>query len=306
MMAALQSDGAATRVLRDEPMSKHTSWQVGGPADLYFRPDTKEELVAFLARLPADKPIYWTGLGSNLLVRDGGIRGAVINPTKAYGELRRLEDDRVEAEAGVPCTVLARTCARWRLGPSEFFAGIPGTVGGALVMNAGAFGGETWDNVIEVATVNRAGEMQMRPKADFDIGYRHVGRRVDEWFTCARFQFAAQTEDSVGKVRDLMRERKEKQPLGLPSCGSVFRNPPGGHAAQLIESCGLKGFRIGGAQVSPKHANFIINEDTASAADVEKLIDHVRAAVRADCGIDLELEVHIIGEPLVGADHDER
>jgi len=283
-------------VLRNEPMSRHTSWRVGGPADVYFRPESEEALVAFLRELPADTPIHWTGLGSNLLVRDGGIRGAVINPTKAFAALRRLDNDEVEAQAGVPCTMVARACARWRLGPSAFFAGIPGTIGGALVMNAGAFGGETWDSVVEVETINRNGELRTRGKDDFAVGYRHVERPADEWFTRARFQFSPQPEDSIEQVRDLMNERKEKQPLGQPSCGSVFRNPTGGYAAQLIESCGLKGFQIGGAQVSPKHANFIINTGDASASDVERLIDHVRSTVRSDCGVELELEVHIVGE----------
>ena len=296
MMPATQKDKDIGAMLRNEPMSRHTSWRVGGPADIYFRPESEEALVAFLRDLPADSPIHWTGLGSNLLVRDGGIRGVVINPTKALAALRRLDNDQVEAQAGVPCTVVARACARWRLGPSAFFAGIPGTIGGALVMNAGAFGGETWDNVIQVETINRDGELRVRDKVDFAVGYRHVERPSDEWFTRARFRFSPQPEDSIGQVRDLMNERKEKQPLGLPSCGSVFRNPAVGHAAQLIESCGLKGFQLGGAQVSPKHANFIINTGDASACDVEQLIDHVRSTVSSQCGVELELEVHIVGE----------
>lgn len=296
MMPATTKDKDIGAILRNEPMSRHTSWRVGGPADVYCRPESEEALVAFLLELPADMPIYWTGLGSNLLVRDGGIRGAVINPTKALAALRRLDNNQVEAEAGVPCTVVARACARWRLGPSAFFAGIPGTIGGALVMNAGAFGGETWDSVVEVETINRAGEFRTRSKDDFAVGYRHVERPADEWFTRARFQFAPQPEDSIEQVRDLMNERKEKQPLGQPSCGSVFRNPPDGHAAKLIESCGLKGHQIGGALVSPKHANFIINAGDASAADVEQLINHVRSTVSSNCGVELELEVHIVGE----------
>ena len=284
-------------VLRNEPMSRHTTWRLGGPADIYFRPVSVRELSAFLGDLDSETPVHWTGLGSNLLVRDGGIRGVVIAPGKAMGNVTRLAGHVVEAGAGVPCTTLARRCARWQLGPSAFFAGIPGTVGGALAMNAGAFDGETWDNVIEVETIDRSGQTRTRQKTEFNIGYREVGWPGDEWFLVARFGFAEQASDTVEAVRSLMRERQEKQPLGLPSCGSVFRNPPGEHAAQLIEAAGLKGYRIGGAEVSQKHANFIINTGNASAADVEALIGHVRRTVEDRHGIRLELEVHIVGEP---------
>lgn len=283
-------------VRRNEPMSKHTSWRLGGPADLYFRPQSVDELRSFLLELDDGVPVHWTGLGSNLLVRDGGIRGVVIAPSNALGGVNRLPGNRVEAGAGVPCTVLARRCARWQLGPAEFFAGIPGTVGGALMMNAGAFGGETWDQVGEVDTVNRRGEVLTRAKSEFKIAYRQVTGPAGEWFIAARFQFAEQLEDGLDRVRALMRERQEKQPLGLPSCGSVFRNPPGQHAAQLIDSAELKGFRVGGAAVSEKHANFIINTGDATAADVEELISHIRTVVEEHHGVRLDLEVHIVGE----------
>jgi UDP-N-acetylmuramate dehydrogenase len=240
--------------------------------------------------------VYWTGVGSNLLVRDGGIRGVVISPVASLGNLERHDAGLVEAGAGVPCTVLARRCTRWGLGPAEFFAGIPGTVGGALKMNAGAFGGETWDRVIEVDTVDRHGNIRTRAKSDFDVSYRQVGGPVDEWFVSARFQFVQQAEIRLERVQELMKERQQKQPLGLPSCGSVFRNPPGHYAAQLIEASELKGHRIGGAVVSEKHANFIINTGDATAADVEALIEYVRRTVAERQGVTLELEVHIVGE----------
>lgn len=284
-------------VLRDEPMSKHTSWRLGGPADTYFRPASLDELVRFMAGLDDDVPVYFTGLGSNLLVRDGGIRGVVINPGKALNDIERIEAMGVQAGAGVACTILARRCATWGLGPSEFFAGIPGTVGGALKMNAGAFGGETWDSVTEVDTIDRRATIRTRPKSDFDISYRHVDGPRDEWFIAARFEFEQGQEHSLERVKALMQERQEKQPLGLPSCGSVFRNPPGAFAAQLIETAELKGHRIGGAIVSDKHANFIINSGDATAADVESLIEHVRDVVATRHGIHLDLEVHIVGEP---------
>lgn len=287
-------------VRRDEPMAKHTSWRLGGPADVYYRPRSRDELCAFLRELDDDVEVHWFGLGTNVLVRDGGIRGVVIAATAALRQLRRLPDDVVEAEAGVACTTLARRCARWGLGPAAFFAGIPGTVGGALTMNAGAFGGETWDRIIEVATVDRRGDVRTRLPAEFEVKYREVRGPVGEWFIAARFQFEAEQADGLAQVRSLMRERQEKQPLGLPSCGSVFRNPLGDHAARLIDTAGLKGRQIGGAQVSPKHANFIINTGTATAADVEALIEHVRRTVEAQHGVRLQLEVHIVGEPADG------
>ncbi len=284
-------------VLKNEPMSKHTTWRLGGAADIFFRPVSISELQSFLGELDSEMPVHWTGLGSNLLVRDGGIRGVVIAPTRAMGDVTRLSDHVVAAGVGAPCTTLARRCVRWQLGPSAFFAGIPGTIGGALAMNAGAFDGETWDNIIEVDTIDRHGTLRTRSKTEFDIGYRQVSRPSDEWFLGARFEFVEQAADSVEAVRSLMRERQAKQPLGLPSCGSVFRNPVGGYAAQLIESAGLKGHRIGGAEISQKHANFIINTGDATAADVEALIDHVRGTVEDLHGVRLQLEVHIVGEP---------
>ncbi len=285
-----------TEVLTNEPMSKHTSWRLGGPADMYFRPDSLAALRDFLRGLDDDAPVYFTGLGSNLLVRDGGIRGVVINPLKALGTVARLEDGRVEAGAGVACTAFARRCAAWGLGPSDFFAGIPGTIGGALAMNAGAFGGETWDRVVEVDTIDRQASIRTRDRSDYEISYREISAPKDEWFVTARFAFDSGDEFNLDRVRALMRERQDKQPLGLPSCGSVFRNPPGHFAAQLIESAGLKDYRIGGAVVSDKHANFIINTGDATAADIEALIAHVRSVVEARHGVLLDLEVHIVGE----------
>ncbi len=278
-------------------MSQHTTWRLGGPADVYFRPRSIADLQSFLGELDDATPVYWTGLGSNLLVRDGGIRGVVIASGKAVGDVVRLSDHRVEAGAGAPCTTLARRSARWQLGPSAFFAGIPGTIGGALAMNAGAFDGETWDRIVEVDTIDRDGTIRTRQKSEFEIGYRQVSGPAGEWFIAARFEFVEQGDDSAAAVRSLMRERQATQPLGLPSCGSVFRNPPDGHAAQLIESAGLKGHRIGGAEVSQKHANFIINTGSATAGDVEALIDHVRRVVEDRHGVRLMLEVHIVGEP---------
>jgi len=295
MNAAAAKPDDAVRI--DEPMSKHTSWRVGGKADVFFTPTSREQLVNFVASQDADMPLTWVGLGSNLLVRDGGIRGAVIAISPAMGDLENLGDGKVKAEAGLACAILARNCVRWEVGPAEFFAGIPGTIGGALAMNAGAFGGETWDNVSSVEVLNRAGEVKTRQADEYEIGYRHAkGPVADEWFLSATFSFEADFDTDMERMRAVVQERKVKQPLGLPSCGSVFRNPEGDHAARLIEASGLKGFRIGGAEVSPKHANFIINTGDATAADIEALITHVRSTVEEQQGISLQPEVRVMGE----------
>jgi UDP-N-acetylmuramate dehydrogenase len=280
-------------------MARHTSWRVGGPAECYFKPASLEDLSAFLAELDERSPVLWVGLGSNLLVRDGGVRGAVIATSGLLSNLERLDENRVRAEAGVPCTTLARQCVRWQLGPAAFFAGIPGTVGGALAMNAGAFGGETWRQVVSVKTMDRFGELHERAPEEFSVGYRSVLGPTAEWFVSATFRFDQQPDTSLAEIKSLVARRKETQPIGQPSCGSVFRNPPGDHAARLIEAAGLKGARVGGAVVSEKHANFIINQDAASASDLEQLIEHVRTTVKDQHGVELELEVKIVGDPVV-------
>lgn len=296
MIRARKPEQLCDVVRHDEPMHKHTSWRVGGPADIYIQPHDMPTLQAFLASLDDDTPLLMIGLGSNLLVRDRGIRGAVVNTRKVFADLEKVGTAGVRAGAGVACTQLARKAALWDRGPAEFFAGIPGTVGGALTMNAGAFGGETWDHVVAVDVINRAGETFERSPEDYDIGYRHVGVPNDEWFCAAHFEFDPDYDHEQTELQDMMAARKNSQPLGLPSCGSVFRNPPNDHAARLIETAGLKGYRLGGAQVSPKHANFIINTDKASAADIEALITYVQSTVQDVHGIELQHEVRIVGE----------
>ena len=290
------ADDVTPPVLRNEPLRKHTSWRVGGPADLYYEPTSVEDLQRTLAELPADVPVHWLGLGSNLLVRDGGIRGAVIATARLPRLLEKLDDVRVRAGAGLACMLLAKQCVRWHLGPAVFFAGIPGTVGGALAMNAGAFGGETWNHVEAVETLDRRGERRARPRADYEIGYRTVRAPSTEWFLSATFRFDRDTESSLDTIKALLAKRNASQPLGVPSCGSVFRNPPGDFAGRLIEQTGLKGRRIGGAVVSEKHANFIVNAGNATAADIEALIEEIRAAVQQRTGVRLEPEVRIVGE----------
>jgi len=296
MMAVATHADDHGELRENEPMSRHTSWRVGGPADLFFVPSSIEDLAQFLRELEPDVAIFWHGVGSNLLVRDGGIRGVVISAAKILRTLERIEPYLVKAGSGLPCTQLARQCLRWEIGPSEFFAGIPGTVGGALAMNAGAHGGETWERVESVQSIDRSGEIHLRAPAEYTVGYRSVTGPSNEWFVGANFRFDPDVVASKDTLDALLERRKTTQPLGLPSCGSVFRNPEGDHAARLIETAGLKGHRIGGAEVSDKHANFIINSDNATATDVEELIEHVRHTVIEEHGIELRHEVRIIGE----------
>jgi len=297
MMVAESMSGFRGELSSDEPMSAHTSWRVGGPADQCYRPADLEDLQQFLAALAPDEPVTWVGLGSNLLVRDGGIRGTVILPFGGLDTLELTGSDRVRAGAGVACAKVARFAARAGLTGAEFLAGIPGTMGGALAMNAGAFGGETWLLVDEVQTLDHQGELHQRKRADYEVSYRTVSGEKNEWFVAADLQL--QPGDSAAaqsRIRSLLERRSATQPTQQPSCGSVFRNPPGDFAARLIESSGLKGEQIGGARVSEKHANFIVNLGSASAADIEALIRYVQRQVQQRHDIYLHMEVRIIGE----------
>jgi UDP-N-acetylmuramate dehydrogenase len=286
----------ALRIRRNEPMSRHTSWHVGGPAEVFFNPRDRADLAAFLRSLPEEVPIHWVGLGSNLLVRDGGLRGVVISTLGTLDRLDRLNQTTVYCEAGVACARLAKQCVKWGLGPAEFLAGIPGTVGGALAMNAGAFGGETWQHVVEVQTMDRRGREHNRLAAEYQVGYRSVAGPVsEEWFIGAKLKFEHKPGINEAHVRELLERRKALQPIGEWSCGSVFTNPPGDHAARLVEASGLKGFRIGDASVSEKHANFIINHGHATSADLEQLIGHVQETVERQYGVRLNTEVRIMG-----------
>jgi UDP-N-acetylmuramate dehydrogenase len=287
----------ALRVRREEPMSRHTSWHVGGAAEVFFNPRDRAELAAFLRTLADDVPIQWVGLGSNLLVRDGGLKGVVISTHGTLDRLDRLSQTDVYGEAGVACARVAKQCVKWGLGPAEFFAGIPGTLGGALAMNAGAFGGETWRHVVTVETIDRRGQEHTRAAGEFNVSYRQVTPPVpEEWFVAAKLSFERSPGVNEAQVRELLERRKASQPIGEWSCGSVFTNPPGDHAARLIDTAGLKGLRIGGASVSRKHANFMINHGQATAADLERLIQHVQDTVERVHGVRLHPEVRVVGE----------
>jgi len=296
MNAAGNQPGLRGKLLRDEPMARHTSWRLGGPADAYYVPADLADLQQFLAGLDPATEILWVGLGSNLLVRDGGFRGQVIAPLNALKCIELQLDGDLYVECGSSCARLARFCQKKGLAGADFFAGIPGTVGGALAMNAGAFGGETWTAVQQLIMIDRAGNLRQRDPGEFEVGYRQVRMPQQEWFAAALFRFAARADTEESNIRQLLRQRSATQPIGEPSCGSVFKNPPGGHAAQLIEAAGLKGFHLGSARVSAKHANFIISDADTRAADVEALIEHVRATVAARFGVQLETEVRIVGE----------
>jgi UDP-N-acetylmuramate dehydrogenase len=289
------------RLLREEPMSKHVSWRCGGHADVAFIPADRDDLAVFLRQLPADHRITVVGLGSNLLVRDGGLRGAVVL-MHAQGGALAVADNLVYVEAGVASPKLARFAALHDCAEAEFLAGVPGTVGGALAMNAGCYGGETWRYVARVETAQRDGRFVVRTPDAYTIGYRSVrnadASALDDVFTAAWFRFPRGDSGAArARIKELLAKRIATQPLSLPNAGSVFRNPAGDHAARLIEACGLKGYVIGGARVSDKHANFIVNaEGRATAADIETLIGHVQHVVAKTTGVDLEQEVQIIGE----------
>jgi len=294
------------RLLLNEQLACYTSWRVGGKADRLYIPAALQDLQDFLHGLANDEAVHFIGLGSNLLVRDGGVRGTVVLMHNVLTELH-MDGALIYAEAGVTCAKLARFAARQHRHGAEFMAGIPGTVGGALAMNAGCHGAETWDIVVRVTTIDRHGVVHQRNKGEFVATYRHVemtaisseagSKELNEWFIGAWFALP-EGEASLAehKIKSLLARRLATQPLNLPNAGSTFRNPPGDFAARLIEACGLKGYQIGGAQVSEKHANFIVNLGGATAADIEQLIAHMRETVKREQGVELQQEVRVIGE----------
>ncbi len=292
--------GIRGQLLRDESMARHVSWRSGGAATLAFIPADLPDLQVFIAQVPANQPIVFVGLGSNFLVRDGGFEGVIVLMHDTHGAMR-LEGNLVFVAAGVASPKVARFAANHSFAGAEFLAGIPGTIGGALAMNAGCYGVETWQVVDRVQTIDRQGVLHSRHPADFDIGYRHCVSRApgDEFFVAAWLRFTpGDREAARERIKVLLTQRANSQPLTLPNAGSVFRNPAGDHAARLIEACGLKGHAIGGARISEKHANFIVNpKGQGSAADIEALIHHARATVLERFGVALTPEVRIIGKP---------
>ncbi|NOQ69334.1 MAG: UDP-N-acetylmuramate dehydrogenase [Gammaproteobacteria bacterium] len=302
----MKSDLDNITIVNNEAMSGHTSWRTGGVARQYVQAGSLSALAAFIATLPENENILWMGLGSNTLVRDGGFNGTVIATQGVMSQLAIVDESGIDETtvyvgAGVAGAKLARFCSKHKLTGAEFFAGIPGLLGGALAMNAGAFGGETWPLVVEVETLNRKGEITKRKASEFKYSYRHVEAVKDEWFVSATLKLKKQQDNNnTIDIKQLLARRAEAQPTGVASCGSVFRNPEGHYAAQLIEQCGLKGKFIGGAVISEKHANFIINDNNATATDIESLIKLIQKTVKHKYGILLQPEVKIVGEFLSG------
>lgn len=280
-------------------MKPFTSWHIGGEAEKLYWPTDLSNLAGFLKSLPAEEPVTFIGLGSNTLVSDEGIPGTTIITQGVLKELAIISAHIIRAEAGLSCAQVARFAAKNNLVSGEFLAGIPGTIGGALFMNAGAFGGETWEKVVKVETINRQGEIKIRDASEFEFGYRYTkGLAADEWFVAGYFQLnEGDGKESLEKIKALLERRSETQPTGEPSCGSTFRNPEGDYAARLIESCGLKGYRVGDMEVSPKHANFLINLNEATAEQALTLVRHIQKTVREQCGIELHPEFKWIGHP---------
>lgn len=280
----------------NEMLAKHTSWRTGGKVNRFYRPESIQDLANFLTQLPKDEPLLWLGLGSNLLIRDGGFSGTVISTSGTLQQLT-VKGQTITAEVGVYCAKLAKQAARAGLSGTAFLAGIPGTLGGALAMNAGAHNSETWSIVSDVTTIDRHGVIRDREPKDFKVSYRHVELPTNEWFVSATLNLMlGNTEKEVEEIKGLLKRRNVSQPTNQPCAGSVFRNPQGDYAGRLIEQCGLKGLKIGGASVSEKHANFIVNEGTATAADIEALIELVQQKVEQMHGVKLVTEVHVLGE----------
>ena len=284
-------------LLLNESLARYNSWRVGGKADRVYIPAGLQDLQAFLQDLNENESVHFIGLGSNLLVRDGGVRGTVIVMHNALNALE-MQGELLYADAGVTSAKVAKFSAKQGKRGAEFLAGIPGTVGGALAMNAGCHGGETWDIVNKVLTIDTCGQLHQRSRKEFVATYRHVEMPAkNEWFVGAWFELpngsAAEAELTI---KNLLAKRLATQPLNLPNAGSTFRNPEGDYAARLIEACGLKGHQIGGAQVSEKHANFIVTSPGATAADVEQTIALMRDTVKEKFGIELQQEVRVIGE----------
>lgn len=290
--------GLEGELLINEPMLRHTSWRTGGIADYFYTPKNKADLIKLLEQLPAQIPLHWIGLGSNLLVRDRGVQGVVIRTSKGLSEYELIAPERLYLESGVPCAKVARIAARNNLTGVEFLAGVPGSFGGALAMNAGAFGGETWQWVEQVECVDRHGQCKKIQAKDLSYSYRQVTLpEAHCWILSGTLALGLADSDYSGKdtIRSLLEKRNASQPIQSANAGSVFKNPPADFAARLIEDAGLKGHTVGDAAISEIHANFIVNQGNATSSDIEQLINLAQERVKQHSGIELDLEVRIIG-----------
>jgi UDP-N-acetylmuramate dehydrogenase len=300
MTLPIKQEELKGRLMINEPMSRHTSWRVGGVADRLYIPNDIDDLKNFINQLDLNEPVTWIGLGSNLLVRDGGIRGTVIATKNMEDKIEILSPTEIKVGVGTSCAQISKYSVNAGLNGAEFLVGIPGTIGGALVMNAGAFDCETWGIVKYVLSINRKGEIRKRHKSEFDINYRSITKPDNEWFISAVLELSQDKTQSGQKLlRDFLKKRNKAQPIGEASCGSVFKNPDSQYAAaKLIDGCGLKGKTCGDAMISEKHANFIINKGNATAKDIEQLIMEIQKIVYTQHKIRLMPEVKIIGEEI--------
>ena len=277
-------------------LKEFNTWKVGGKAEYLYEPDNIEELKLFL-KLSKDTKITFLGNGSNVLIRDGGVSGCVICLKNSLNNYKFSKDNEYVFEAGLSCMKIAQITAKDNYGGLEFLCGIPGSLGGALAMNAGCYGGNIWEKVSKVDLINKNGELLEKNKNDFIIGYRNVELEDNNFFVNATFSLQKnKLKNSLDIIKDYLKDRRSKQPTGQPSCGSVFKNPENFYAANLIDSLDLKGYKIGGAYVSKKHANFIIAEKLASSNDIENLIEYVQKKVYEEKKIFLETEVEFIGK----------
>lgn len=283
-------------LLRDEPLAPYMTWKVGGPAKYFYKPASLVDLSLFLSFVPKNEPIVFIGWGSNLLVSHEGFDGTVIS-MRELNHIELRDENVIYAEAGALLIDVCRFAAKKQLGHFEKIAAIPGTVGGALAMNAGAYGDETWQFVEEVKTINRHGVIVRHFPHEYEIGYRGVNIPKDEWFVSALFKLPECDEvEALRELQAMLELRASRQPLEFPNAGSVFRNPPNDFSARLIEASGLKGYRVGGASVSVKHVNFIVNDKGATFEDILAIIHHVRETVREMHAVQLLREVRIIDQ----------
>ena len=284
------------RLKANAPLADITWFRVGGPAEMLFQPADEADLAYFLQAAPADLPVTVIGLGSNLLVRDGGIRGAVIRLGRGFSNIAIEEGSRIRVGAAVPDVKLARAAADAGIAGLAFYRGIPGAVGGALRMNGGAHGVETKDVLVECRAVDRNGKHHLLSNADMGFAYRHCGAPADLIFTEALFQGAPGDRAAIqAEMEEIAEYREGAQPIKSRTGGSTFKNPPGHKAWQLIDAAGCRGLKVGGAAVSEKHCNFLINAGGASAEDLESLGETVRDRVKQTSGVELEWEIRRLG-----------
>jgi UDP-N-acetylmuramate dehydrogenase len=284
------------RLLANQPLAELTWFRVGGPAQILFMPEDEADLAYFLEHLPAETPVTVIGLGSNLIVRDGGVPGVVIRLGRGFSDVKIEPDARVRAGAGVPDVKVARAAQEAGIAGLAFFRGIPGAIGGALRMNGGAYGRETKDALIEARGVDRQGRVRVFSNGDMHYTYRHCGAPEDVIFTAALFQGEPGDPARIAAEMDKITESREAtQPIKSRTGGSTFKNPPGHKAWQVIDAAGCRGLVVGAAQVSEMHCNFLINLGGATAADIETLGETVRTRVREHSGVELEWEIKRIG-----------